>query len=85
MARSSTLNKEALVKLGAERLAELALDEAERNGPFKKLVMAALASTRGPAAIAAIVDKRLAGLERASGAIGWERARSFGDEQGKRN
>ena len=39
VARRSTLDKEALVKLGAERLAELALDEAERNSPFMKLVM----------------------------------------------
>lgn len=80
MARSSTLNKESLVKLGAERLADLLLDEAEGNGPLKKLVMAALAAARGPDAIAAIVDKRLAGLERASGAIGWERVKSFSDD-----
>ena len=73
MARSSMLNKESLVKLGAERLAELLLDEAERNGPFKKLVLAALAAARGPDAIAA-------GLERASGAIGWERVKSFSDD-----
>lgn len=70
MARTPTLNREALVKLGAERLAELTLDEAGRNAPFKKLVLAALASVRGSEAVAAIVDKRLAGLERAGGAIG---------------
>src|SRR5271165_2519384 len=80
VARRSTLNTEALVKLGAERLAELALDEAERNGPFKKLVMAALASERGPEAVAAIVDKRLAGLETARGTIGWGKAKSFGED-----
>jgi len=79
VARTAALNKEALVELGAERLAELALDEAERNDPFKRLVMAALASVRGPLAVAAIVDKRLAGLERASGAIGWQKAKLFGD------
>ncbi len=80
MARQPALNKEALAGLGAERLAELALDEAQRNGAFKKLVLAALASTKGPDAIAAIVDKRLAGLERAGGAIAWERAKSFSDD-----
>ena len=80
MARRSTLNTEALVKLGAERLAELTLDKAERNGPFKKLVMATLASVKGPEAVAAIVDKRLTGLERARGAIGWKKARSFGED-----
>ena len=80
MARQPALNKEALAGLGAERLAELALDEAQRNGAFKKLVLAALASTKGPDAIAAIVDKRLGGLERAGGAIAWERAKSFSDD-----
>ena len=80
MARTPTLNKEALVKLGAERLAELALDEAERNDPFKKLVLAALAAARGPDAVAAIVDKRLAGLEKARCAIGWGRGKSFADD-----
>ena len=78
--RTPTLNKQGLVALGAERLAGLVLDEAERNGPFKKLAMAALASARGPEAVAAIVDKRLAGLERAGGRIGWERAKSFADD-----
>ena len=80
MARQPALNKEALAGLGAQRLAELALDEAQRNGAFKKLVLAALASTKGPDAIAAIVDKRLAGLERAGGVIAWERAKSFSDD-----
>jgi hypothetical protein len=80
VARTPTLNREALVELGAERLAELALDEAERNGPFKKLVMAALASVRGPEAVAAIVDKRLAGLEKARSAVGWGRGKSFAED-----
>ena len=80
MARTPTLNKEALVSLGAERLAELALDEAERNGPFKKLVFAALAAARGPGAVATIVDKRLAGLEKARSSIVWGRGKSFAED-----
>ena len=80
MARAPTLTKEALLTLGAERLAELALDEAAQNAPFKKLVLAALAATRGPDAVAAIVDKRLAGLEKARSAVGWGRGKSFADD-----
>ena len=80
MARAPTLTKEALLTLGAERLAELALDEAAQNAPFKKLVLAALAATRGPDAVAAIVDKRLAGLEKARSAVGWRRGKSFADD-----
>jgi hypothetical protein len=80
MAPAPTLTREALVELGAERLAELALEEAARNGPFKKLVLAALAAARGPAAVAAIVDKRLAGLEKARASIGRGRAKSFSED-----
>jgi len=40
-------------------------------------VMAALASAKGPAAVAAIVDKRLAGLDRAKGFVDWEKAKAF--------
>ena len=73
------MNTEALVKLGADRLAELALDDAERNGLFKKLVMAALASERAPEAVAVIVDKRLAGPDQ-RGTIGLGKAKSFGED-----
>lgn len=77
MARQTALNEEALVKLGAEKLAGLVMEGAKRDAAFRKLVSAALASIKGPEAVAAIVDKRLAGLERAKGAIGWEKAKAF--------
>jgi len=77
MAARATLTKEALLALGAERLARLVLDEAGHNGPFKKMVAAALAGAKGPDAVAAIVDRRLAALERARGFIGWEMRRAF--------
>ncbi len=80
MARAPALTKDALLTLGAERLAELALDEAAHNAPFRKLVLAALAAARGPAAVAAIVDKRLAGLEKARSAIDWGRGKSFAED-----
>ncbi len=77
MGRTPPLSREALIGLGADRLAELALDEAETNAAFKKLLTAALAATAGPQAVAAIVDKRLAALEKATGAIGSGRVRAF--------
>jgi hypothetical protein len=36
---------------------------------------AALAATEGPAAVAAIIDKRLAGLERAKSFVDWDQCR----------
>jgi hypothetical protein len=77
MARQPALNEEALVKLGSEKLAKLVIDEAKRNAAFRKLVAAALASTKGPAAVAALIDKRLAGLDRAKGFVDWEKAKAF--------
>lgn len=77
MARRATLTKEALAALGAEKLAKLVLDEAGRNSPFKKLVTAALAGAKGPDAVAAIVDRRLAGLQRARGFVDWEKRKIF--------
>ncbi|HZZ60270.1 MAG TPA: hypothetical protein VFE63_03730 [Roseiarcus sp.] len=80
MAPAPALTRETLAQLGAERLAELALDEAARNRPFKKLVLAALAAARGPGAVASIVDKRLAGLEKARASISRGRAKSFSED-----
>ncbi|MGO9238892.1 MAG: DUF6880 family protein [Methylocella sp.] len=77
MARQPQLNEEALVKLGSEKLARLVIDEAKRNTAFRKLVAAALAATKGPAAVAAIIDKRLAGLDRAKAFVDWEKAKGF--------
>jgi hypothetical protein len=53
------------------------LNEVGRNAPFKKLVTAALAGAKGPNAVAAIVDRLLAGLERARGFVDWEKRKSF--------
>src|ERR1019366_7123363 len=77
MARQPPLNEEALVKLGSEKLARLVIGEAKRNAAFRKLVAAALAATKGPAAVAAIIDKRLAGLDRAKAFVDWEKAKAF--------
>jgi len=77
MARRATLTSETLASLGADKLAKLILDEVGRNAPFKKIVTAALAGAKGPDAVAAIVDRRLAALERARGFIDWEKRKAF--------
>ena len=77
MARQPALNEEALVKLGSEKLARLVIGEAKRNAAFRKLVAAALAATKGPAAVAAIIDKRLAELDRAKAFVRLGKSQSF--------
>src|SRR6202022_2090568 len=77
MARQPALNEEALVKLGSEKLARLVIGEAKRNAAFRKLVAAALAATKGPAALPIFIDKRLAGLDRAKAFVDWEKAKAF--------
>lgn len=77
MARAPALSSEKLVALGAERLAQLVLDGVARDPAFKRLVTAALAGTKGPQAVAALVEKRLAGLERARGFVEWDKVKAF--------
>ena len=77
MARRATLTREALVALGADRLAKLILDEVQHNAPFKRIITAALAGAKGPDAVAAIIDRRLASLKRAQGIVGWDKRRAF--------
>jgi uncharacterized protein DUF6880 len=77
MARRATLTSETLASLGADKLAKLVLDEVGRNAPFRKIVTAALAGAKGPDAVAAIVDRRLAALKRARGFIDWEKRKAF--------
>jgi len=80
MARKPALSVETLRALGIEKLARLVLDEAENSAAFRKRVSAALAGLKGPDAIAKIVDRRLAALEKARGFIDWDRARAFRDD-----
>ena len=77
MARRATLTQEGLIALGADKLAKLILEEVGVNVPFKKRVTAALAGAQGPDAVAAIIDRRLAGLERARGFIDWEKGKAL--------
>ena len=80
MAVKSRLNEEVLAKLGVTKLAELVLSEAQHAPAFRRRVTAALAAIKGPDAVAAIIDRRLAALERARGFIEWEHAKTFAND-----
>ncbi|SNS59362.1 DUF6880 family protein [Antarctobacter heliothermus] len=80
MARKPALTTDKLKDLGAEKLAQLVLDEAERNAGFRRQVKAALAGKSGPQAIAKLVDRRLSGLARARSFIEWDKARAFAED-----
>ena len=80
MARKPALTTEKLKDLGADKLAQLVLDEAERNAGFRRQVKAALAGKSGPEAIAKLIDRRLSGLARAKSFIEWDKARAFADD-----
>jgi hypothetical protein len=77
MTRGTSLSLENLMALGAERLARIVLDEAEGNPSVRKRLKAALAGTKGPDAVATLVDRRLAALERARAMVAWEKERAF--------
>ena len=74
---SSSLSFENLVALGAEKLAQLVLDEARVNAPFRKKANAALAGAKGAEAVAALIDRRLAALEKARSMVAWEKEKEF--------
>ncbi len=80
MARKSALTTDKLKDLGTDKLAQLVLDEADRNAGFRRQVNAALAGKSGPEAIAKLIDGRLSGLARAKSFIEWEKARAFADD-----
>ena len=80
MARAAAVNPDAVQALGAEKLASLILDEVASNPTFKRRVAAALAGRDGPVALAKVLDKRLAGLERARSFVDWDKARGFRDD-----
>ncbi len=80
MARKPALSAEKLKEIGADKLAQLVLDEAGRNTGFRRQVKAALAAKSGPEAVGKLIDRRLAGLEKASSFIEWDKARAFRDD-----
>ena len=77
MPRTAPLDIDTLAALGADKLARLIADEAEGNPGFRKRVKAALAGANGPDAVAKLIDRRLAALEKARAMVAWEKERSF--------
>lgn len=77
MARKTSLSLENLAALGAEKLAQIILDEAKANAPFRKKANAALAGAKGAEAVAALIDRRLAALEKARAMVAWEKEKDF--------
>lgn len=80
MARKPALTIDSLKELGPDKLAQIVLSEAGQNAGFARLVGAALAGQVGPEAIAKLVDRRLAGLDRARGFVDWNKAATFRDD-----
>ncbi len=80
MTRKPALSVDKLIELSAEKLAQLVLDEAERNAGFRRRVKAALAAKSGPEGVAKLIDRRLSGLERAKSFVEWDKARAFRDD-----
>ncbi|MFD2235709.1 DUF6880 family protein [Phaeospirillum tilakii] len=80
MAGKTSLSPESLIALGPDVLARLILEEADGNPAFRKRVKAALAGTKGPAAVAALIDRRLAALERGRAMIAWEKERALAED-----
>jgi hypothetical protein len=77
MARKTWLSLENLAALGAEKLAQLILDEAKANTPFRKKANADLAGSKGAEAVAALIDRRLSALEKARAIVAWEKEKDF--------
>ena len=80
MARQATIDLKALIELGADKLAQIVLDESEENAAFRKRITAALAARSGPEAVANLIDKRLASLERSKSFIDWNKESAFRDD-----
>lgn len=80
MAHKSAVSVDALILLGVDKLAQVILDEAATNAPFRKRVTAALAGIKGPDAVAKLIDRRLAALERARAMVAWEKERAFAED-----
>jgi hypothetical protein len=77
MAENTTNKLEKLIALGAEKLARLVLDAAGRDTGFKRLVAVALAGAKGPKAVAAVINRKIGAIERATGFVEWDRAKTF--------
>jgi hypothetical protein len=80
MAVKKTSELETLTALGAEKLARLVLEASKRDTGFKRLVAAAMAGAKGPKAVAIVIDRKIAALNRATGFVEWDRAKTFASD-----
>lgn len=84
MAKKATVkfDRAGLASLGAEKLADILLDEAQANKALKLRLQAALAGAGGSDKIIARIDKRLDQIERSASRITANRARELAAELG---
>jgi hypothetical protein len=80
MATRSKLTVESLTKLGARRLAEILIEEANRNRQLKQAVHMVLATETGSSEVGHQIRKRLAQLARSEAFISSEKARELATE-----
>ncbi|MGK7871377.1 DUF6880 family protein [Falsiroseomonas sp. E2-1-a20] len=78
--RSPALSAEALEGLGARRLAELLMAQAEDNPTLARALSLVLAGTDGAGRLAAEVEKRLRTIGRSKGFIEWDKVRPLARE-----
>jgi len=71
------LNKDNLIKLGADSLADLVLELVEGSAALQRQARMALSAAQGPKDIAADIRKRFASLRRSSSFISWRQQRAF--------
>lgn len=77
MAPKTTLNKENLTGLGAERLADLVIELVAGNAGLKRQARAALLEEAGSAYLGAEVRKRIATLKRAKSFVTWRKQKAL--------
>jgi hypothetical protein len=78
--RALALSVETLEKLGAHRLAELLMDQADRERAIARSLRLALAETDGTGRLGAEVEKRLRTIRRSRGFIEWDKVRPLARE-----
>ncbi len=80
MARTKTVTPEALAALGAEALAEVLVAHAATDPISRKKLGMLLASTEGPAKLAAEIDKRIKTIGRSRSFVDWEKRKPLVQE-----
>lgn len=77
MASKKTLNKENLIALGADHLADIILTVSEGNVEIKRRLRLELAAQTGSDVIATEIGKRIASLRKARSFVDWQKRHDF--------